>query len=821
VLLIAAVCAIVLAAHWPALSAKALSFDDYDYLTGNMLVQNPGWTSAWRFLTEVLEPSSVQGYYQPLAMISLMFDYALGGREKNLIPFHRTSLILHVANTALIIILLYLLFGQTRGERSRTIWIAAGVGLLFGVHPMTVEPIPWVGERKTLLAAFFSLWSLIFYVYSRTMHHTKRTTTLPYICSFLMYVLALMSKPTSVPLPAVMLLLDYWPLRRFSRQSISEKLPFFMIGIVSAVITYVSQTLTGATTMPGKLGLRHITLVLCHNIVFYLYKILWPVNLSSHYAFPRPMGLSNPMILAGVIGTCILIPLLLLSLRWTRASLTGWLIFFVAIFPTMGVIGFTVVIAADKFAYLPSIGLLMTLASFLGWFCSPAGPAPRRAATALVILALTSVEVVATRNYLSHWRDSTSLGEYMLSLTPNSAQVHDSLAGALQSQGRLDEAITHYRKALQTRPNDALVYNDLGAALLAKGNVNEAIDCCRKAVNFLPDFAEAYYNLALALLAQGDSVQTIYNLRKAISFKPDYADAHNNLGILLSKQGGLDEAITHFQKAARLKSDNAQIHANLGDALQLKGRLDEAADHYSKALHLQPDDANICIKLGVTLEAQGKLDQTISLYQQTLLFKTDSEQLHCKLGAAFSQQGRPDKAISHYREAIRLKPDYVEAHINLGILLSEQGKTDQGISQFYQVLRFEPNSAEAHNNLGIAFGMKGNFNEAAAHYRQAINLKPDWPPPLNGLAWLLATYPDPNMRDAKQAIELAERAAAMTNHQDAIVLNTLAAAYAAASQFDKAIAATQKALDLARTAKNESLINQILGRLENYRQGKP
>jgi len=707
VLLIAAVCAIVLAAHWPALSAKALSFDDYDYLTGNMLVQNPGWTSAWRFLTEVLEPSSVQGYYQPLAMISLMFDYALGGREKNLLPFHRTSLILHTANTALIIILLYLLFGQP--------WIAAGVGLLFGVHPMTVETIPWVGERKTLLAAFFSLWSLIFYVYSRTTHHTQRTTTLLYIGSFLTYLLALMSKPTSVPLPAVMLLLDYWPLRRFSRQSISEKLPFFMIGIVSAVITYVSQTLTGATTMPGKLGLRHITLVLCHNIVFYLYKILWPVNLSSHYAFPKPMVLSNPTLLAAVIGTCILIPLLLFSLRWTRAALTGWLIFFVAIFPTMGVIGFTVVIAADKFAYLPSIGLLMMLASFLGWFCIPKR---RAAATALVILALTSAEVVATRNYLSHWRDSTSLGEYMLSLTPDSAQVHDSLAGALQSQGKLDEAITHYRKALQVRPHDALVYNDLGAALLAKKDVNEAIACYRKAVNLLPDFAEAYYNLANALQAQGDSNQAIYNLRKAISFKPDYADAHNNLGILLSKQGRFDDAITHFQKAARLKSDNAQIHANLGDALQLKGRLDEAADHYRKALHLKPDDADICIKLGVTLEALRKPCEAISLY------------------------------------------------------------------------------------------------------RQAMSLKPDWPLPLNGLAWILATYPDPNVRDAKQAIELAERAAAMTKHQDAIILNTLAAAYAAAGRFSEATATAQKALDIAKASRNDQLADFIRRQLEMYKQGK-
>lgn len=146
----------VTAAHWPALSAKAISFDDEQYFIRNPLVQNPGWASAKRFLTEILTPSTVRGYYQPLSMISLMLDYQLGGREKYLLPFHRTSLSLHVANTVLIIILLYYLFGN--------LWAAAAAGLLFGVHPMMVETIPWVSERKTLPAAFFSLISLIFYV---------------------------------------------------------------------------------------------------------------------------------------------------------------------------------------------------------------------------------------------------------------------------------------------------------------------------------------------------------------------------------------------------------------------------------------------------------------------------------------------------------------------------------------------------------------------------------------------------------------------------------------------------------------------------------
>ena len=579
--LLIVVCAAVPVAHWPALSAQTMYLDDGQYLTKNLLVQNPSWASARRFLSEVLEPSTVWGYYQPLTMISLMADYALGGRVNNLRPFHRTSLALHVANTALVIVLLYLLFGQA--------WIAAGVGLLFGLHPMTVETIPWVGERKTLLSAFFALWCLILYI-----RFARNSGWKLYIGCMVMYVLSLMSKPTSTPLPVLMLLMDFWPLKRLRWRTVLEKLPFFVIGGIFAVITYISQSRTAAVITPGEYGLQRILLVLCHNIIFYLYKIVWPANLSSYYAYPQPLGLSNPMVLAGVIGTCVLIPLLVISLRWTRAILTGWLFFFMAIFPTMGVVGFTIVIASDKFAYLPSVGLLMVLVSLLSWFCST--PIlfcfPKKAwgqtcirciAAAMLVLILAGAEAVATRRYLVHWRDTVSLTEYMLTLTPDAAPVHYGLGCVLQRQGKFNEAVSHFQKTLQ-------------------GN-------------------------------------------------PTYAEAHNNLGVILLSQGKLD------------------------------------------------------------------------------------------------------KAAGHFRQALQLKPNFTEAY--------------------------------------------------------------------NNLAWILAAYPDSELHHPSQAIQLAERAAELTRYQDAAVLDTLAAAYAAAGQFDRAVTTAQTAIALASATKNNDLANQLHERLQLYRQAKP
>ena len=590
--LIIAVCAAVLLVHWPALSAKTISFDDDQYLLRNFLVQNPSWSSAKHFLTEVLRPSTVGGYYQPLTMISLMLDCALGGSPENLVPFHATSLALHTANTALIIILLWLLFGRP--------WIAAGAGLLFGLHPMTVETIPWIGERKTLLSAFFALWCLVFYV-----RFSGKKNWALYGASLVMYMLALMAKPISVPIPAAMLLMDYWPLRRLSRKSVSEKVPFFIIAAVSAAITYISQTTMGAAEFAGGYGAKRLILVVCHNIIFYLFKIVYPANLSSFYPFPEPLAISQPMVLAGVAGSILLIVLLIISLRRTKSLLIGWLIFFVMIFPAIGVLRFSNVIASDKYAYLPSIGLLMILAAFLGWFCGAGGKNKVKTkciTVSLILLLLAGGESVATRRYLSHWRNTTSFCRYMLSLTPRAPTVHFMLGQAYCSQGELDEGIEQYKQALQYDPCDTGSYNNMGIALAKQNKIDEAIVCFTKAIELWPDFYDAHYNLGKSLQMKGEIDEAIEHLQKAIGYNPYYIEAYNNLAIAFQQQGKLDKAVEYYHKAIEIAPDYAVAHYNLGLALLRQNKLDEAISHFRTALKIQPDYTKAQISLEQALK---------------------------------------------------------------------------------------------------------------------------------------------------------------------------------------------------------------------------
>jgi tetratricopeptide (TPR) repeat protein len=673
-----AVCGVVAVVHWPAISAKALSFDDQQYLTDNPLVQNPGLGSMERFLTEVLEPSTVGGYYQPLAMISLMLDYAAGGRNNNLRPFHITSLAFHTANTALVIVLLYMLFGN--------MWAAAVVGLLFGVHPMTVEPIPWVGERKTLLAAFFVLWSLIFYVrYSRSGGWKS------YAGCFLMYLLALMSKPTSVPLPVVMLLMDYWPLKRLSVKSIWEKLPLFALGAVFAVITYVSQHRRGGTISPTTYGPWHIPLVLCHNIIFYLYKMVWPVNLSSHYAFPKPFDLSQPMVLAGVIGTCVLIPLLLISLRWTRAALTGWLIFFVAIFPTMGVVGFTNVIASDKYAYLPAIGLLMVVTAFLIWV----GRSKKIAiALAAFVVVLAGAEAFATQRYLVYWRDTISLCGYMLSLTPDAASVHNDLANALKGQGKLEEAVEHYRRAIELRPDDAYAYSNLGACYGDLGRYEEAIKVLNEAIKYDPRLANAYTNLGYVCGKAGLGEKEIEAYKTAITVKPTSFEAHYNLGCVYEKQGRLAEAIEAYRQALKLRPDSAKAHYNLGIAYFESGRPAEAIEAYKQTIEIEPSYAEAYSNLGGVYGQTGRTAEAIKVFRQLIKIDPNSYKGYGNLGVTYTQVGRWPEAIEAFKQAVKIKPDYAKGHFNLGLAYANIGDKEAATAQYDILKQLDPESAE-------------------------------------------------------------------------------------------------------------------------------
>jgi tetratricopeptide (TPR) repeat protein len=660
---------------WPALSCKALCFDDDIYFYNNYLVKNPSWDSAKTFLVEVLKPSTVGGYYQPLTMISLMIDYKMGGQEDSFETFHRTSLILHICNTALLTILLYQLFGNE--------WIAAAIGLLFSVHPLTVETIPWISERKTLLSAFFALSSLNFYVY-----YTRKEKVIFLIVCTLMYIFALMSKPISTPLPIMMLLMDYWPLKRIKLKVLTEKIHLGIICVISSVITYISQSQIALTT-PKAYGFMRIPLIICHNIVFYLYKMIFPINLSSHYEMPDRFNISSPEMLIGIIGTGILLALLIFSLRRTRMFLTGFLIFFVMVFPTLQLFQFSDVIAANKFVYIPSVGIMMIIASVLIWIYkhSKIGTTQTNILLVVLILSLSTAESIATRKYLGYWQNTLTLFNRMVNLNPNSIYLLNHLGNGYFKEGDIDKATKCFKKSLAIKP-DTSIYNNLASIALMKGEIDNASELLQKAIALDPRNCEAYFNIANIFLSKSDFDKAIANYEKAINLNPRYLKARANLAIAYANQGNVEKAIQMLKDTIQLDSENADLKFNLAMMLREQGNLDEAIKQFNDLLNVVPNNPDIHYNFAITLIRKGIFDE----------------------------------AITHFYKALELNPNNPEVHYSLAQVFAYQGKNDKAIEEYRQILKLEPQNPEIHCLIGDIFVKLENKNEAIAEYKKAIEI---------------------------------------------------------------------------------------------------
>lgn len=606
---------LVFLVHAPSLSARATYLDDHLFALQNPLVQNPSWSSVKRFATEILEPSTVPGFPMPLTMVSLMMDRHMAGRYDSMRAYHRTSLMLHVANTVLIGVFLYLLFGRP--------FIAAGLALLFGVHPLSVESVCWISERKTVLAAFFALWSLIFYV-RFTQYHRRRQ----FAACLVAYALALLSKPIAVPLPAMMLLLDHWPLHRLSRKAVIEKLPLFAVGAVAAGVIFLSQTLNAEVHLPGDYNPWHVPLMLCHNIVFYLHKFFWPASLSAYYGFPSPMNLTSPAVLLGVVGTCVLIPALIVAYHRTRGPLTGWLIFFVMIFPAMGIVGVTPTIAANRYLYLPSLGFLMVAAALLKWL-GAVTPERRktlgRAALVTVLLIAAGAETIALRRYQSQWRDTVKLHEYLLETEPNATKLNSSLGVEFAARGQTDKAVEYYHRALESSPDDNVSRYNLALVLSRSGteHIDEAIAHYQKALEQEPDFVLARLNLGNVFLARGDCNEAIEQYRTIIKDRPDFAAAHYKLGQALTFIGEPVDGIEHLCEALRINPAFSSAQRDLAWFL---------ATHPNEAIR-DPNEA-------VTLSEQ----------LCDITNRRDARMLDI-LAAAYASNGQFDKAIEMARQA--------------------------------------------------------------------------------------------------------------------------------------------------------------------------
>jgi tetratricopeptide (TPR) repeat protein len=449
------------------------------------------------------------------------------------------------------------------------------VAALFGLHPLHVESVAWVAERKDVLSTFFGLLCLIAYaryaqesaVHSPQSKHRNHAWGY-YLAALVLFALGLMSKPMLVTLPFVMLLLDCWPLNR-ARNFIKlpEKIPFFLLATAMSVVTYLVQRQTGMMDSLENVPLSARMGNALISYVRYIGKLFWPTRLAVFYPYPEHGWLLGWVLLAALAMACI--SALVYKLRVRRPwLLVGWLWFCGTLVPVIGLVQVGGQAMADRYTYLPSLGLFILVVWGLAEAAQPwkhYGVISWVAGCALII-ACSGL----TREQLGYWQDSETLYQHALAVTENNYLALHNLGIFFFSKGRTDEAIAQYREALRVQPDSAMAHYDLGAALGKKGETDEAIIQFQKALQLNPNNADARINLGTALAMKGRTDKAIAEFAEALRLKPDNAEAHYDLGALFGREGKLDEAIAEFQEAIRLQPDYAAARLNLAHALELK-----------------------------------------------------------------------------------------------------------------------------------------------------------------------------------------------------------------------------------------------------------
>jgi Flp pilus assembly protein TadD len=566
--------AAVFAAYGQTLRFGFVSYDDPAYVTDNVYV-NAGVT--WNGIVWAFTHSSAGNWF-PLTWLSHMLDCQLFGADAGL--HHLTSVCIH----ALATLLLYVVLRRIASAR----WPSAMVAALFALHPLHVESVAWIAERKDVLSAFFFMATL--WAYAR---YVARPGARRYALTLLAFCLGLMAKPMVVTLPLVMILLDYWPFARGLH--IVEKLPFFGLSAAASVVTYLVHEQVAAVvsleSIPMSLRIENALV----SYAIYVGKMFWPAKLAVFYPYPSG-SLVWPAIFAG-LGLAAVTAAAVRAARKRPYLLVGWLWYLVTLAPVIGLIQAGRQARADRYMYIPMIGLSIALV----WGAREILQSRPRLGAAIA-LGIAAACAALTWSQVGYWRDSVSLFRHALDVTTDNFAARFNLAGVLAMRGEDAEAARQLAEAVRIRPGFAPARIALGWSLAKQGRTEEALAQLRTVELFQPGDANIHSQIGAMLGAAGRTYEAAGELSEAVRLDPNDADGRRNLGMALAILGRLPEAAEQFGAAIRLKPDDASARFNLGKVLAELGRTGEAVAQLSEAVRIDPDNA----------EARAALDDAMA-----------------------------------------------------------------------------------------------------------------------------------------------------------------------------------------------------------------
>lgn len=673
------IAAITVVAYLPALQG-GLIWDDDAHVTRPELRSAEGLYRIW------FDLGSTQQYY-PLLHSAFWLQHKLWGDRP--IGYHVVNLALHLFAAGLVFIVVRRLLVErhaTWAESAALITAAA-----FALHPVHVESVAWITEQKNTLSAVFYLAAMLIYL---RFDATRRVG--PYALATGFFVLGLLTKTVTATLPAALLVIFWWKNGRLSmRRDGWPLMPWFALGAAAGLFTaWIEHDLIGAKGAAFEHGAVERFLLAGRVVWFYLSKLFWPVDLT--FIYPRwSVNAADWRQWLYPITLIVLFVVLAARSRKSRAPLAGLLFFVGSLFPVLGFLNvypFLFSYVADHFQYLPSLGVLMLVGTALAAGLSRmASPLPRLA----VVLVLCAALATLTYRQSSMYRDVRTLYETTIARNPSAWMAFNNLGVVLKGEGHIDEAMDHYRRAIELRH----------------------------------DYPEAWSNLGVALSESGRYEEAIAAHRESLRIRSANPEALSNLAAALSRAGRHSEAIDAMQQALQYDPRNAALHRNFGVTLHAAGRTADAVAAYRRSLELHPEQPEVRTQMILALASSQSPEQAIVSYQRILKDDPTNAQAHFNLAVLLTNLGQSQEAIRHYEQVVALRPDHLEARTNLATLLARSGRVSEAIPHFEQAARLGPGRVEMHMNLAVAYASAERFADAMASATKARELAQTGGPP--------------------------------------------------------------------------------------------
>jgi len=627
----------VICAFAPAVKNEFVEWDDPYYVTKNIYISHISLANIKALLT-----TSFDGTYQPVVNLTYLLEHYLF--DLKAFFYHTTNILLHVLN-CLLVFQLILLLGDS-------IPVALVTALLFGLHPLRVESVAWISERKDVLYSFFFLWALLDYC-----RYIQKNSIKYYYRSFFLFLLSLGSKAMAVTLPLVFFAVDYLLKRKFTKNIILEKAPFFVLAFLFGSIAIFAQGLGHGE--PFAIS-RRITAPF-YGIIMYLYKTVFPANLSIIYPYPPQNAGFYFVCLLSLILISLIAGVMIISRRFTRKVNFAFLFAFITILPVLQFIPVGTAIMADRYTYLPSIGIsYIASVGFFYLYRMKHRYMPLLKAAHIILLAgiITALSLL-TYNRTHAWKDSITIFSDAVKKYPDAYMAYNNRGVVYNHEGNLPQAVSDCTKAIEINPKYANAYNNRGNAYSRQGNLPQAISDFNRAIEINPHDSSYYNGRGFAYAVQNKFIQAISDFTRAIEINPKYADAYYNRGVAYSQQGNLPQAVSDFTRAIEINPEYANAHNNRGNAYGRQGNVSQAIPDFTRAIEINPHDAGYYNGRGFAYAVQNKFIQAISDFTRAIEINPNLAEAYNNRGLVYYTTKEYDKAWVdvHRAESLGYKQD--------------------------------------------------------------------------------------------------------------------------------------------------------------------